>query len=80
MTSSEIGAFWEANADTWTRQVRAGYDVYRDGLNTPAFLAFSSLPADELARSEPFRIPRSPNALWMDRRDPSGGFLNRKAL
>jgi Methyltransferase domain len=34
---------WEANAETWTRQARAGYDVYRDALNTPAFLAM--LPA-----------------------------------
>jgi SAM-dependent methyltransferase len=33
------GACWEANAETWTRQSRAGYDVYRDALNTPAFLA-----------------------------------------
>ncbi len=29
---------WEANAETWTKQTRAGYDVYRDHLNTPAFL------------------------------------------
>ncbi len=29
---------WEANADTWTRQARAGYDIYRDYINTPAFL------------------------------------------
>lgn len=30
---------WEDNADAWSRHVRAGYDVYRDALNTPAFLA-----------------------------------------
>jgi SAM-dependent methyltransferase len=30
---------WEANAESWTRYARAGYDVYRDALNTPAFLA-----------------------------------------
>jgi hypothetical protein len=34
-----VAACWEANADTWTRHARAGYDVYRDALNTPAFLA-----------------------------------------
>ena len=39
MDTNEAGAFWEANAETWTRHVRAGYDVYRDRLNTPAFLA-----------------------------------------
>ncbi|WP_376709997.1 class I SAM-dependent methyltransferase [Pseudochrobactrum lubricantis] len=29
---------WEANAATWTKLVRAGYDIYRDALHTPAFL------------------------------------------
>jgi SAM-dependent methyltransferase len=37
--SAQAAACWEANAETWTRHVRAGYDVYRDTLNTPAFLA-----------------------------------------
>jgi 2-polyprenyl-3-methyl-5-hydroxy-6-metoxy-1,4-benzoquinol methylase len=39
MKSAEVARFWEANAENWTRFVRAGYDVYRDALNTPAFLA-----------------------------------------
>jgi len=39
MTQSEAGACWEANAETWTRQARAGLDIYRDQVNTPAFLA-----------------------------------------
>ncbi|EFL50617.1 Methyltransferase type 11 [Solidesulfovibrio fructosivorans JJ]] len=39
MQSSEVAAYWEANARQWTRQSRAGLDVYRDALNTPAFLA-----------------------------------------
>ncbi|OJY39249.1 MAG: methyltransferase, partial [Rhizobiales bacterium 65-9] len=39
MDKTEAAACWEANAETWTRHVRAGYDVYRDALNTPAFLA-----------------------------------------
>lgn len=39
MNSTEVAAFWEGNAEVWTRQARAGYDVYRDALNTPAFLA-----------------------------------------
>lgn len=39
MKSSEVAAYWEANAETWTKHVRAGFDVYRDALNTPAFLA-----------------------------------------
>jgi SAM-dependent methyltransferase len=43
MTRLEAAALWEANADTWTRHARAGFDVYRDRLNTPAFLAM--LPA-----------------------------------
>ena len=43
MDAAEVGEFWEANAEAWTRYPRAGYDVYRDALNTPAFL--SMLPA-----------------------------------
>jgi len=39
MKPSEVARYWEANAETWTRHARAGYDVYRDALNTPAFLA-----------------------------------------
>jgi len=39
MDSIEIAALWEANAETWTRHARAGYDATRDVLNTPAFVA-----------------------------------------
>ena len=38
MNPAEVAKFWEANAENWTRFVRAGYDVYRDAQNTPAFL------------------------------------------
>lgn len=39
MEPAEAARYWEANAETWTRQARAGHNVYRDALNTPAFLA-----------------------------------------
>jgi len=39
MDREKVAEYWEANAETWTRHSRAGYDVYRDALNTPAFLA-----------------------------------------
>lgn len=39
MKSAEVAAYWESNAEAWTRYSRRGYDVYRDALNTPAFLA-----------------------------------------
>ena len=39
MDHEEVGRFWDGNAEAWTRLVRAGYDHYRDGLNTPSFLA-----------------------------------------
>jgi ubiquinone/menaquinone biosynthesis C-methylase UbiE len=42
MDHEEVGRFWNANADAWTKLVRAGYDLYRDYLNTPAF--FEMLP------------------------------------
>ena len=35
----EVGRYWDSNAEAWTKLARAGYDVYRDHLNTPAFLA-----------------------------------------
>jgi SAM-dependent methyltransferase len=38
MKRAEVARYWEANAETWMRHARAGYDIYRDGLNTPAFL------------------------------------------
>jgi ubiquinone/menaquinone biosynthesis C-methylase UbiE len=38
MKPADVAQYWEANAETWTRFVRAGYDVYRDQQNTPAFL------------------------------------------
>lgn len=42
MNHEEVGRFWNASAETWTKLARAGYDVYRDYLNTPAF--FDLLP------------------------------------
>jgi ubiquinone/menaquinone biosynthesis C-methylase UbiE len=38
MDHREVGRIWNANAEAWTRLSRAGYDTYRDHLNTPAFL------------------------------------------
>jgi ubiquinone/menaquinone biosynthesis C-methylase UbiE len=38
MDHEEVGRYWDENAEVWTELVRAGYDHYRDGLNTPAFL------------------------------------------
>lgn len=38
MDAAEVARLWEGNAEVWTKLVRAGHDVYRDGLNTPAFL------------------------------------------
>jgi SAM-dependent methyltransferase len=39
MDHEEAGRFWDGNAEVWTKLARAGYDVYRDHLNTPAFFA-----------------------------------------
>jgi SAM-dependent methyltransferase len=38
MGHEEVGRYWDENAEVWTELVRAGYDHYRDGLNTPDFL------------------------------------------
>ncbi|MEA3441800.1 MAG: class I SAM-dependent methyltransferase [Chloroflexota bacterium] len=42
MDHREVGKLWDGNADAWTQLSRAGYDTYRDWLNTPAF--FEMLP------------------------------------
>ena len=42
MDHREVGKYWNANADSWTRLARAGFDIYRDFINTPAF--FTMLP------------------------------------
>jgi 2-polyprenyl-3-methyl-5-hydroxy-6-metoxy-1,4-benzoquinol methylase len=42
MNHKEVQRHWNENAGVWTRLGRAGYDVYRDYLNTPAF--FKILP------------------------------------
>jgi ubiquinone/menaquinone biosynthesis C-methylase UbiE len=39
MDHVEAGAYWNNNAEAWTKLARAGHDLYRDQLNTPAFLA-----------------------------------------
>lgn len=39
MDRHDVAKHWEANAETWTLHARAGYDIYRDVLNTPAFLS-----------------------------------------
>ena len=38
MEAEDVKRCWEENAEVWTQLVRAGYDVYRDAFNTPAFL------------------------------------------
>ncbi len=45
MDTREVGVFWRQNARAWTELSRQGWDVYRDKLNTPAFLAM--LPATD---------------------------------
>jgi ubiquinone/menaquinone biosynthesis C-methylase UbiE len=42
MDDKEVGQYWNDNALVWTMLARAGFDIYRDHLNTPAF--FEILP------------------------------------
>jgi ubiquinone/menaquinone biosynthesis C-methylase UbiE len=39
MDHKEVGRMWDENAEAWTRLAREGYDIYRDHVNTPAFMA-----------------------------------------
>ena len=43
MNDKEAGQYWNENAEAWTTIARAGFDIYRDYLNTPAF--FKILPS-----------------------------------
>jgi len=38
MDHKEVGRMWDENAPVWTELARKGYDVYRDLVNTPAFM------------------------------------------
>ena len=42
MEPREAADDWDANAEVWTTLIQAGYDTYRDAVNTPAF--FAGLP------------------------------------
>ena len=42
MNHVAVGELWNANAEAWTKLARAGHDVFRDQLNSPAF--FKMLP------------------------------------
>ena len=42
MDHTDVRRYWDGNADAWTQLAGAGYDIYRDYLNTPAF--FEMLP------------------------------------
>jgi SAM-dependent methyltransferase len=39
MDDRQAGDHWEKNAPAWTQLARQGWDVYRDAVNTPAFLS-----------------------------------------
>jgi SAM-dependent methyltransferase len=39
MDHREVGRIWDENAEVWTKLSREGYDIFRDYVNTPAFLA-----------------------------------------
>jgi len=66
MDEREVGRLWNANAETWTRLARAGYDVYRDRLNTPAFLAM--LPDVRNLRGLDIGCGEGHNTRWVARR------------
>jgi len=40
MMDGDVAHWWDRNAEVWARHVRAGYDVYRNLYNNPAFFDF----------------------------------------
>ena len=47
ITEEDVARYWNENADSWTEQVRKGWDVYREYFNNPAFLKFIGDPKDK---------------------------------
>ena len=41
MDDQEVAKYWDENAPEWVHAVRAGYDLSREQVNNPAFLAVS---------------------------------------
>ena len=39
MNHREVGKIWDENAANWSKLNRMGCDLYRDYVNTPAFLS-----------------------------------------
>jgi hypothetical protein len=37
MDHGEVGGYWDRNAESWIELSRAGYDLYRDLVNTPSW-------------------------------------------
>ena len=65
MDHRQVGRYWNGNAEAWTKLARAGYDVYRDYLNTPAFF--------QKAFSAPQKHPSPKRAISMPGQGPSMG-------
>jgi SAM-dependent methyltransferase len=40
MSEEDVAQYWDENANSWSDQVRKGWDYYRKYLNNPAFLRF----------------------------------------
>ena len=47
-SEEEVARYWDQNADSWTDQVRKGWDVYRESHNTPAFLRLAGDLKDKI--------------------------------
>jgi len=41
MQEEEVAKLWNNNAEQWAEHIRAGFDVYRDWFNNPAFADFA---------------------------------------
>ncbi len=40
ISEQDVARYWDGNADSWSAQVRKGWDTYREYLNNPAFFRF----------------------------------------
>lgn len=62
MDETAVREHWDASADSWARQVRAGQDRYRELFNNPLFFAFVPDLAGRavMAAAYPWLAPLAP--------------------
>ena len=72
--AADTRAIWQANASDWIELSQAGFDVYRDLVNTPAFFGLlPSVAGMRVGGHEILPIGGHETARWWPTVLPAGG-------